>query len=111
VPYRGGASWIAARGFPDVLTWTASWALRNRCAAADDARIADDVIRRSYAGCADDAAVVLYTVEGGGHQWFGGEPITPWLLGPSTDSIDATAMIWTFFREHPRRAREPRPHD
>jgi polyhydroxybutyrate depolymerase len=102
-PYRGGQSWVARDvTFPDIPTWVAHWARRNRCAPTPvDSEVAPDVIRRSYAGCADHADVVLYTVEGGGHTWPGGEPLPEWLAGPTSRSIDATRQMWAFFREHP----------
>ena len=63
--------------------------------------LAADVSRLEYTHCADDAAVVLYTIRGGGHQWFGGKPLPPeWLLGPYSRSLDATSQMWAFFREH-----------
>jgi polyhydroxybutyrate depolymerase len=44
--------------------------------------------------------VVLYTIQGGGHSWPGGKPLPQWWVGPTSRSIDATSMMWTFFREH-----------
>jgi polyhydroxybutyrate depolymerase len=103
-PYRGGTSWVAAESFPDVGTWTANWARRNRCAPdAVDTIVASDVTRREYAGCADDASVVLYTIRGGGHTWPGGQPLPEWFAGPTSRSIDASQEMWAFFRQHPLR--------
>jgi polyhydroxybutyrate depolymerase len=62
--------------------------------------VATDVTRLEYRHCADDAAVVLYTVNGGGHSWPGGGPLPEWLVGPTSRSIDATSLIWAFFRGH-----------
>ena len=59
-----------------------------------------DVSRRAYANCADDATVVLYTIQGGGHTWPGGQPLPEWAVGPTSRSVDATAQMWAFFREH-----------
>ena len=45
----------------------------------------------------------LYVVDGAGHTWPGSafaaasEPI----LGPATDEMDASQVIWSFFDEHP----------
>src|SRR3989449_6202544 len=50
--------------------FTASWARRNRCGTNPvDSVVATDVTRLEYTKCADDAAVVLYTIKGGGHTW------------------------------------------
>ena len=80
----------------------ASWARRNRCAPSpSDSAVAPDVTRREYAHCAGDAAVVLYTVRGGGHAWPGGTPMPAWLLGPTSRDIDASETMWEFFAAHP----------
>ena len=103
VPYRGGESWVTPMPFPSATTWTADWARRNRCGAKPvDSVISSDVIRREYTGCDEDATVVLYTIRGGGHTWPGGKGMPDWMLGRTTQSIDATREMWNFFRAHPR---------
>jgi polyhydroxybutyrate depolymerase len=103
-PYNGGSSWISPRPFPSVPKWAAHWALRNQCGPNPvESTVAADVTRREYTSCADNAAVVLYTVQGGGHTWPGGTPLPEWFVGRTTRSIDATRLMWTFFREHPLR--------
>lgn len=106
VPYNGGTSWISARPFPSVPGWSANWAKRNWCEGnPNDSVLTSDVTRRDYTGCADNAAVVLYTIEGGGHTWPGGMPLPEWFVGRTTRSIDATSLMWAFFSEHPLRPR------
>jgi polyhydroxybutyrate depolymerase len=101
VPYEGGASWEFPVRFPHIATWMANWARRNQCAADPvESAVAGDVTRREYRECAADAAVVLYTVEGGGHSWPGGGSLPEWWVGPVSHSIDATSEMWAFFREH-----------
>lgn len=101
VPYNGGTSPISPILFPSVRTWVANWARRNRCGGSPvTSTIATDVSRIEYTSCADDADVVLYTIQGGGHSWPGGKPMPEWLVGPTTRSIDATSLMWAFFREH-----------
>jgi polyhydroxybutyrate depolymerase len=106
-PYNGGRTPVPPHDlFPSVPTWTANWARRNRCGANPvESAVAADVSRLEYLHCADDAAVVLYTLSGGGHSWPGGKPIPEWMVGPTSRSIDATRQMWAFFREHrlPRR--------
>ncbi|MEO8679563.1 MAG: PHB depolymerase family esterase [Vicinamibacterales bacterium] len=105
VPYTGGTSWVATNTFPNVLTWTKNWAQRNRCGTTPvESVVAADVTRLEYIACAGDAAVVLYTVKGGGHTWPGGGPLPEWFVGPTTRSIDATGQMWAFFQEHPLRS-------
>ena len=103
--YHGGKSWAVPTPLPDIPTFTASWARRNRCNhTATESAAAADVTRIEYEGCADDASVVLYTVKEGGHSWPGrGPPVPQWLMGSTTHSIDATSLMWTFYREHPLR--------
>ena len=104
VPYNGGKVWASPRPFPSVPTWTANWARRNQCVTNPvESVVAADVTRLEYTNCADDAAVVLYTIRGGGHSWPGGKPIPEWMVGPTSRSIDATRQMWAFFREHPLR--------
>lgn len=102
VPYDGGRVWASPRPFPGVTAWTAEWARRNRCAPTPiESLIAPDVTRLDYMDCADDAAVVLYTIQGGGHAWPGGTPMLGWLLGSTTNDINASSLMWAFFRQHP----------
>jgi polyhydroxybutyrate depolymerase len=103
-PYRGGVSWVSPERFADITTWAANWSRRNRCAPDPVASaVAGDVTRLEYTHCADDATVVLYTVIGGGHTWPGGMPLPEWLAGPTSNSVSATTLMWSFYREHPLR--------
>jgi polyhydroxybutyrate depolymerase len=101
-PYQGGKTAIAPVPFPSIPEWTARFARRNRCATSpDETRIAADVTRSDYSGCAGDADVVLYTIHGGGHTWPGGGYLPAWFVGPNTHSIDASSVMWEFFKAHP----------
>jgi polyhydroxybutyrate depolymerase len=102
-PYDGGPSWIARDyRFPSIPAWTANWGRRNRCQPTPaQSVVAPAVTRIEYLNCAGDAAVVLYRVQGGGHTWPGGPPLPEWFVGPTTRSINATSLMWAFFREHP----------
>jgi polyhydroxybutyrate depolymerase len=103
VPYTGGKTWASPLPFPSVPMWTATWAHRNHCATVPVVdTVATDVVRQTYEGCSRNAAVVLYTVQGGGHAWPGGKPLPAWLVGRTTQSVDATELMWDFFRTHPR---------
>jgi polyhydroxybutyrate depolymerase len=85
---------------PEVLQ---SWARRNGCKGqASEKRIASDVTELSYA-CPAGADVELYRVEGGGHSWPGSafSKQIKSVVGPTTDSISADEVMWTFFQAHP----------
>ena len=100
-PFTGGRSWVAPRPFPDIKQWTSNWARRNRCAPTPlESVVAADVTRSEYQDCADGAAVVLYTIIGGGHTWPGGGELPEWALGPVNRNIDASSEMWTFFSRH-----------
>lgn len=99
--YNGGSSWVVA-DLPSIPRWTAKWARRNGCEPNPvESAIAADVTCREYLHCADDAAVVLLTVQGGGHTWPGGGPAPEWFVGPTSNGIDATRELWRFFSAHP----------
>ncbi|HEY5155795.1 MAG TPA: hypothetical protein VIJ47_13725, partial [Acidimicrobiales bacterium] len=60
-------------------------------------------------GCRDGGEVRLTVISGGGHNWPGSaffqqfnDPASPMhaITGTSTDEVDATALIWAFFRDH-----------
>ena len=101
--YDGGTSFVAVDPFPPIPVWTANWARRNRCATTiRQSMAAADVTRIEYEGCAEP--VVLYRIENGGHTWPGGAPLSEWFAGKTTYTINATEMMWSFFKDHPRRA-------
>ena len=105
VPYNGGKTWIAPDAFPNVPLWAKRWARRNQCAEGTiDSTVAAGVTRAEYRRCADDAAVVLYTIKGGGHTWPGGEPMPEWAVGRTSTAVDATSEMWKFFLAHPLRS-------
>ncbi len=55
----------------------------------------------NYGGCTDGTAVDYYVVQGGGHAWPGGQQGAAFLDKPDPN-IPATALIWSFFKDHPR---------
>ena len=102
-PYDGGKRFIHSSPFPSIPVWAANWAKRNRCDdSPGESLVATDVTRRAYTNCADNADVVLYTIQGGGHTWPGGGSLPDWFVGTTTYNIDASRVMWAFYREHPR---------
>ena len=100
VPYGGGRLWVAPLPFPNVPAWVGRWAERNGCDAAPrDSALSAAVTRRTYSACAGAADVVLYTLHGDGHVWPGGGAVPRWLVGTDSRSMDATQVMWEFFRE------------
>ncbi len=67
------------------------------------------VSRRTYTGCHAGVEVVWYEIDGGGHRWPPHEPARPMMvrfanreLGASSKNIDATSVLWEFFKAHPK---------
>ncbi len=58
--------------------------------------------RRTYGPGRDDAEVVLYLIDGGGHTW-PGRPSNTFIFGRSTQNISANNLMWEFFFRHARR--------
>jgi polyhydroxybutyrate depolymerase len=110
VPYDGGLPQGSfaptrfdpnAKPFPSVSDWTAHWAQRNRCGVSPTKSLAAaDVARIEYTNCDQGSAVVLYTIQGGGHTWPGGKQLPEWMVGSTSNSVDATVEMWEFFRKH-----------
>jgi polyhydroxybutyrate depolymerase len=100
--YDGGTSFVAVDPFPPIPLWIGNWARRNRCSPAPhESQAAADVTRVEYDGCV--APVVLYRIDGGGHTWPGGAPLAEWFAGTTNRNINATEVMWDFFKDHPRR--------
>jgi polyhydroxybutyrate depolymerase len=78
------ADWAAIDGCPGPPTTT---------------RIGLDVRHVVYAGGRDGTRVELYAVEGGGHVWPGARDAPAPVLGRTTHTIDATALIVDRFAE------------
>ncbi len=59
------------------------------------------VRREAYGPCREENEVVLYTILGGGHTWPGGVPyLHQSLIGKVSRDIDASRIIWEFFKRH-----------
>src|SRR5262245_17756757 len=80
-----------------------AWSRINDCAPEPDVAelpdTADDgtiVTRSTWANGRDGAAVILYTIRGGGHTW-PGRPGRMEFLGRATSNISANDLLWEFF--------------
>ncbi len=75
----------------------AAWVSYNGCPEMPESeRIGDSVVREAYFGC-QGQPVVFYTIEGGGHTWPGAEDDSGG-IGPTNHEIDASELIWDFFK-------------
>ena len=110
VPYNGGPMQYRLLKFGANVTnapfsfigapdWTAAWAKVNDCDLDPvDIQGEGDVSGLRYTACAQDAEVVFYTIDGGGHTWPGGMPLV--ITGKTTNDINATEELWSFFEKY-----------
>lgn len=75
----------------------------NGCDAPPASERVGGIVIDRWSGCAAGTSVELYTVEGYGHSWPGGEPGFRGASEP-TQEIDASEIIWRFFEAHPKGA-------
>jgi polyhydroxybutyrate depolymerase len=102
VPFAGGPSRSFDVPFPAIEDWIAIAAERNGCSQKLVLPQQGEVSGVRYTGCKANADVVFYQVEGGGHSWPGGGPLPRWIVGHTTQDVDATRLMWEFFEEHHR---------
>lgn len=76
------------------------WAAANGCSGAQQEQVNAQVIRWRYA-CPRGQEVERYLVLDNGHAWPGGKPGRRQADQPSM-SLDATDVIWDFFKRHQR---------
>jgi len=100
-PYDGGSEPPWTYG---VESAARQWAGNNGCASSPaTSRPAPGVVLTDYGACAEGAVVKLYAVDGMGHEWPGGPPVTSALaarLGAQSSAIDANAVMLEFFEAH-----------
>jgi len=116
---RRGIPLLVMHGTEDPITPSADgalegnvqyWIRRNGCQpyAAVTHNLAGDIddgthtYAAGYSGCKDGADVQVWSIEGGGHHWPGGdEPMRPG-NGREIRDFDAAVVIWDFFKRHPK---------
>jgi polyhydroxybutyrate depolymerase len=106
VPYAGGEpggrgtdAWDGTHAKP-ASDQGSFWAKANGCTDASTKEDIATQIRWRYE-CPDGRAVELIALKDNGHAWPGGEPGSRRGDKPS-ESLEATDVIWEFFKEHPR---------
>lgn len=106
VPYRGGppggrfpGAWDGAP-VKAAIAQAEFWAQANRCAADPILEERGPVISRQYR-CPGGKAVELRLLRDTGHTWPGGQRGFRGADDPGS-SLNATDVIWDFFKAHPR---------
>jgi polyhydroxybutyrate depolymerase len=102
VPYQGGPSKSFNLPFPYIPAWVAALAKHNGCEAEPQKLPTQgEVSGVAYQNCQSGADVVFYTIAGGGHAWPDSQPLPAFIVGHTSQDIDATAALWNFFVQHP----------
>lgn len=100
-PYDGGlGSGVSGFSFAPVGDSIAFWVEQNGCPSQPQTGRFGSIVHDTYAPCDQGAAVELYTIQGGGHAWPGGQKYGP-NAPESTSEISATELMWLFFEVHP----------
>ena len=105
VPYQGGQVGLTGR-YGEVwsaertaafLAWGNGCARHAERALSGSDGAAIRVTRLDWSSCSSGQPVILYRVEGGGHQVFGSTNIVPLILGPGTSQVSAPEAIMAVF--------------
>lgn len=108
VPWEGGEGKRGKGGsIVSILGTIDFWRQRDFCKASIEETLPDNapgdntrVYVRRYSNCRGDTAVVLYKIVGGGHTWPGGADQPAWLVGLTSQQLNATKVSWNFFQNH-----------
>jgi len=99
VPFDGGNGGRFGLAVTPVRENMLGWAEHNGCdLTLRTERVAHDVVLERYTDCDEGADVLLYVIDGGGHTWPGADSAGR-RLGETTQSIDASELIWQFFED------------
>jgi polyhydroxybutyrate depolymerase len=114
MPFAGGnvtGPW-GRKKLGDVLSTAetvAFWAKHNDCSLSPvvtyepdrDPQDGTRARKETYWKGINDATVILYAIEGGGHTWPGGyQYFNERIIGKTSRDMDASEVIWGFFKKH-----------
>jgi polyhydroxybutyrate depolymerase len=105
IPFAGGAGTKGVTGidWPSVQQSLDVFRQSDHCGPANVT--SDAVLTTSISNCAQGNQISLITISDAGHQWPGAESnrlLARLLLDldPPSNAMDATAVLWDFFRRH-----------
>lgn len=114
IPWQGGDVTNFRQTYGKVLSTDATirfWVKRNQCQLAPQSEYLPDedqedgsrVKVTTYSNPGGNGDVILYTIEGGGHNFPGSHTRDmPRLLGRKNGDIAGPEVIWKFFKQHRR---------
>lgn len=102
IAFHGTADY-ADKSAEEILS---RWAEYNGCKRTPMTRkISEDVTQITYGTCKDNAEVIFFRINEGGHTWPGSPRADIFeerpKLGKVNKDINATNLIWNFFEAHP----------
>lgn len=101
VPFNGGATQPEGSRLPDIPQWVEAYAQLNGCQLKPEIILQSGAIEGfRYSSCKQTSEVIFYTIEDGGHSWPGGGNLPKWIVGKTTQEIDATRLMWEFFKQY-----------
>jgi polyhydroxybutyrate depolymerase len=106
VPFGGGRG-KRSHGTIETISVQDSvdfWVRHNVCSSGpiSDSLLDGRVVRQTWTDCSQGEDVVLYALEGWGHDWPGGPFLDRLKPGDPLRELDATRIIWDFLRRHRR---------
>jgi len=102
VSYQGRASDSSNPTLPDIPNWVNDLAAQRGCDRNPvELPAAGEVTGKRYIHCSQSADVEFYVIDKGGHSWPGGVPMPEFIVGHTTQDMDATRVMWEFFQQHP----------
>ncbi len=103
IPYKGGfgPESLVDMDFASVQDSVDFWVSVNGCTSRPQSNSFEDIQHDVWTGCAASTSVELYTINGGGHAWPGGEAGRTEADLP-TQTISASQLMWEFFASHPK---------
>jgi polyhydroxybutyrate depolymerase len=114
VPFEGGTVHFFNRKRGEVISVADTarhWALMDGCDGnattvtlpVEDVKDPTRVDRVTYPTAPSGAEVFLFVVHGGGHTWPSGlKYLGEWAVGKVSHQLQATDLIWDFFKRHHR---------
>ncbi len=104
VPFEGGTSESFDVPFPNITEWVQYMAEKHGCERIPKTiPTKGEVYGNHFTDCVRNADVDYYIIDGGGHSWPGGNPLSKWIDRHTNDDINATQTMWKFFIAHPKK--------
>jgi polyhydroxybutyrate depolymerase len=101
VPYLGRPAGSTAFSLPSIPEWVAALAGYNGCEDVPlDLPAIGAVSGIQFKNNIGNGDVIFYSIAGGGHSWPGGGALPKIIVGNINRDIDATEIMWDFFRQH-----------